>query len=90
MAMTVPAYCSRCCSTKRDRFRVEVVGRFVKQQHIRLLQQNDKVRETTFLTARQVGHIRFRIRTAQRIHGDLDFVVKLPSPCGIDGILYLP
>ena len=62
-----------------DRLRIEVVGRLVKQQHIRLLQQQTAKSHTATLTTRQNSYALIWIGTTQSIHRTLQHTVKLPA-----------
>ena len=58
------------------RFSVQVVGRFVQQQHIGLAQQEFAQSNTTFFTAGQIADFGIPFRQAQRIGGDFQFVFR--------------
>ena len=55
-----------------DRFGVEMVGRLVEQQHVRLGQQQAAERDAALLAARKRRDLRFPRRQAQRIGGDFE------------------
>ena len=58
-----------------DRFRVQVVGRLIKQKHIRLAQQEFAQSDATFFTAGQVADFCIPFRQAQRIGSDFQFML---------------
>ena len=62
-----------------DRFRVEVVGRLVKQQDVGLLDQQAGEGDATLLAARQVANLPVSRRTTQRLHCDLELVIEGPA-----------
>ena len=59
-----------------DRLGVEVVGRFVEQQHVRLLQQQPAQRDAALLAAGQLADHRVPRRQAQRVGGDFELVLE--------------
>ena len=67
-----------------DAFGIEVVGRFVQQQQIRLLQQQPAQRDAPPLAAGQRGDGGVRRRTAQRIQCDVHAPVEVPALAGVD------
>ncbi len=71
-----------------DRFRVEVVGRFVENQHVGVRQQQSAQRDTAFFTARQVFYCRVPRRQAQRVGGDIELAFEIPGARGIDFLLH--
>ena len=66
-----------------------MVGRFVEQQELRLLQQEPAQRNAPPLTAGELRHFGVIRRTAQRIHRQIDFGVEIPQPLGFDLVLEL-
>ena len=72
-----------------DTFRVQVVGRLVQQQDIRLLQQQAAQGHTAALTSREVLHRLVFGRTAQRIHGAFQFAVQIPCVRSVNDVLQL-
>ncbi len=66
---------------------VEVVGRFVEQQDIRLLQQQPGQRDAALLAAGEVVDAGVAGRAAQRVHRDLELVVECPAVDGVDFFL---
>src|SRR3546814_9421538 len=48
-------------------FSVKMVGRFVKQQNVRLFQQQTAKRDAALFTARKRSHVRIARRAAQRL-----------------------
>ena len=73
-----------------DRFGVQMVGRFVQQQHVGLAQQQPAERDPAPLAARQRGHRGLRRRAAQRIHRDRDLAVEVPRIGRLDLLLQRP
>ena len=73
----------------RHRLGVEVVGRLVEQQQIRLLEQHPAERDAALLAARQLGHVRVARRQAQRVHGDVEVPVEIPAVGRLDLLLDL-
>ncbi len=63
---------------------VEVVGRFVEQQHVGLRQQQTRQRHAAPLAARQVRHARLVGRTAQCVHRHLDAAVDVPQVARVE------
>ena len=74
----------------RDRFGVEVIGRLVQQQRIRIGQQQTAQRHASLFAARKRAHIRVARRQPQRVHGALDLVVQTPQIARINQILQPP
>ena len=72
-----------------DTFRVQVVGRLVQQQDIRLLQQQAAQGHTAALTSREVLHRLVFGRTAQRIHGAFQLAVQIPCVRSVNDVLQL-
>ncbi len=70
-----------------NRFGVEVIRRFVEQQHVRLRQQQPAQRDAAALAARQLGDVRIPGRQAQRVRRDLEFAVQFPAASGVDRVL---
>ena len=69
-----------------DRFGVQVVGRFVEQQHVRLGQQQAAQRHAALFTTGQRANLGLPGRQAQRIGGDVQQVVGvLATGSGDDG-----
>ena len=68
---------------------VQVVGRFVEQQHVRLLQQQLAKRHAAALATRQLGDIGIARRTAQGVHGDVHLAIQVPGVGGVDPLLQL-
>jgi hypothetical protein len=73
----------------RHRFRIEMVGRLIQQQHVGLLQQEPAQRHAPALAARQLGDIGVAGWAAQRIHGDVDGALQVPGIGGLDLLLEL-
>ncbi len=67
-----------------DRLGVEVVGRFVEQQHVRFAEQQAGQGDAALFTARQLGHARVVRRATQRVHGHFDAAVDVPQVTGVD------
>src|SRR5713101_5299560 len=71
------------------RFGVEMVGRFVEQQHVGLAQEQPAERHAAALAARQCLDLGLGRRAAQRVHGDLDRALEVPAVAGVDLLLQL-
>jgi hypothetical protein len=67
-----------------DRFRVEVVGGFVEQQDVGLLDQQAGQRDAALLTARKIVDGPVARRAAQRFHRDFELVVERPAIDRVD------
>ena len=65
-----------------------MVGRLVEQEHVRLLEEEPAQGHAPDLAARESGDVGIAGRTAQRVHGDLDRSVEVPSVGGLDGVLH--
>ena len=74
----------------RDRFGVEMVGRFVEQQHVGMLQKHLAERDATFFTAGQRSDHGIERRQPHGIRGDFQLTVELPQIFGVDLFLDLP
>ena len=72
-----------------DALGVEVVGRFVEQQHVGLLQQQAAQGHAAALTAREVGGFLVGWRAAQGVHGAVEARVEVPGIGGIENVLQL-
>ena len=53
-----------------DRFRVEVVRRFVEQEHVRAREEQTAERDAAFFAAREVTDLRVPGRQTERVRGD--------------------
>jgi hypothetical protein len=62
-----------------DALRVQVVGRLIQQQQVRLGQQQPAQRHPAPLAAGQHGHLRVRGRASQRVHRLVDPAVQVPG-----------
>ncbi len=71
----------------RHRFGVEMVGRLVQQQQLRLIEQQLAQRNAAALAARKLGHIGIVGRAAQRVHRLVDLAVEIPEARGLDLVL---
>ena len=72
-----------------DRLGVEVVGRFVEQQHVGLLEQQAAESHATALAPREGAHLLIVGRALQGIHGTLELGVYVPGVGGVERILQL-
>ena len=63
-----------------DTFGVEVVGGFVKQQHIRLGKQKTAKRHAALLAARKIAHHRIPGRETQRVGRDFHLGLDIVRP----------
>ncbi|CAH0257964.1 hypothetical protein SRABI106_02755 [Rahnella aquatilis] len=58
-------------------FGIQVVGRFVEQQHVRLFEQQAAKCHTAAFTTGQVCHFRIPVRQTQRIGGTFELAVQV-------------
>ena len=72
-----------------NRLCIQVVGRLVEKQYIRLLQQQTAQCHTSALTSREVLHHSILVRATQCIHRTLQFRVDIPSIMRIQEFLHL-
>ena len=72
-----------------DTLGIEVVGWFVEEEYVGLLQEQAAECHTSALTSRQVGHSPVSWRTVECIHRTLQLGVDVPCVGGIDDILHL-
>jgi predicted aspartyl protease len=70
-------------------FRVQVVGRLIEQQQIRLGQQQLAQRHTAALTAGQIVDCGVAGRAAQRFHGHFHLAFQVPQVLRVDLVLKL-
>ncbi|MNQ74393.1 hypothetical protein D3C85_891480 [compost metagenome] len=70
-----------------DGFGVQVVGRFVHQQHVGLAEQQAGQSHAALFTTRQVGDFPVIRRAAQGAHGLVDAAVDVPDVAGVDLLL---
>ena len=70
-------------------FRIEVIGRLVEQQNVRLLDHEATEGHAAFFTAGQHTDLLIGRRAAQRIHGDFEFAFQLPAVRCLDLFLQL-
>ena len=70
-----------------DGFRVEVVGRLVQQQDVRLLKQQATQGHPTALSPTQLRNLLVVWRAAKSVHGNAQLGVELPRVEGIDFVL---
>ncbi len=70
-----------------DRFRVQVVGRFIKQQHVRLFQQQAAQRHTTALTTRQVADFGIPLRQTHRVSGAVELGFQIVAIVRLNHLL---
>src|SRR5690606_33601732 len=68
----------------RDRLGVQVVGRLVEQQHVRLLEENATKRDPASLTAGKRLDGGVIGREPERVHRDVDLPVQLPEALRLD------
>ncbi len=72
-----------------DALGVEMVGRLVEQEDVRLGEQQLAERHAPLLAARQLRDIGIARRAAQRVHGLLDLRVEVPQALRVDLVLQL-
>ena len=73
----------------QHRLGVEVVGRLIEEQQVRLLQQQLAQGDPALLTTREHGDLGVRRRAAQRVHRLLELGVEIPGVRGVDLLLQL-
>ena len=66
------------------RLGVEVVGRLVEQQEVRLGEEQAAQRDPAPFAARERGHVGVARRQAQGVHGDLEGALEVPGARGVD------
>ena len=71
------------------RLGVEMVGRLVEQQQLRLLQQQLAQRDPAPLAAREMGDLGVVGRADQRLHRLVDLGIEIPQALGLDLVLEL-
>ena len=71
------------------RLGIEVVGRLVEQEQVRLRQQQPAQCDAAALAAGELCHIRLVERAAQRVHRLIDLGIEIPQPLGLDLVLQL-
>ena len=70
-------------------FGVEMVGRLVEQQKVRLFEQQLAERDAAALAAREFVDRQIVRRTAERIHRLIDLRIEIPKALGLDLVLQL-
>ena len=73
----------------RHRFRVQVVGRFVEQQHVGLGQEQPAQCHAALLAAGQLADHRIPRRQAQRVGGNFELALQFPAADRVDLVLHL-
>ena len=82
-----PAVVVQVVLQPRHRFGVEVVGRLVEQQQVRLAEQQATERHPPAFAPGQRRHVGIRWGTAQSVHRDLERRVEVPRIGGVDLLL---
>ena len=72
-----------------DGFRVEMVGRLVEQQKLRLLEQQAAEGDAAALAAGEFADRGVVGRTAERLHRLIDLRIEIPKALGLDLVLQL-
>ena len=72
-----------------DRFRIEMVRRFVEEQQVRRLEQQPAERNPAPFAARQLGDVSVRRRQPQRIHREFQPRIEVPPVRRFDSVLDL-
>jgi len=67
-----------------DRFGVEMVGRFVEQQHVRPGEQQLAERDTALFTSGELADLRIPCRQAQGVGGELELAAEVGAGGGDD------
>ena len=73
----------------RHGFRIQVVGWFVEQQHVRFFQQQTAQRDAAALTTGEVADFGIPVRQAQRIGGTLQLNVQVMAVVRLDNLFQL-
>jgi hypothetical protein len=68
---------------------VEMIGRLVEQQQLRLVEQQPTERHAPPLAAGQLGHVGVVGRASQRVHRLVYLGVEVPQPLGLDLVLQI-
>ena len=71
------------------RFGIQVIGRLIEQQHVRLGQQQAAQSDAPLLAARKLADHGIPRRQAQRVGGDLELALQFPAADRVDLILHL-
>ena len=71
-----------------DRLGIEMVGRLVEQQQVRLAQEQTAERDAAALAAGQLRDIGVGGRAAERVHRDLERRVEIPGVERVDLLLH--
>ena len=71
----------------RHRFSIEMVGRLVKQQQLRLIEQQAAKCDATAFATGQFCHVSIVRRTAQRVHRLVDLAIEIPQARRLDLVL---
>ena len=71
-----------------DGFGVEMVGRLVEEQHVRLLQKQTAERHTTAFTTRKGIYLPVARRAMERIHSAVELRVDVPGISRVDDVLH--
>src|SRR5579864_1663024 len=72
-----------------DRFRIEMIGRLIEQQHVGSREQQPAQSHPAFLAARERRDAGLPRRQTQRVGRDLELALELPAARGLDGVLEL-
>ncbi len=64
--------------------RIEVVGRLIEEEQVRLGQEQPAQRDPPPFTPRERAHVGITRREPESIHGDLERAVELPRAGGVD------
>ncbi len=72
------------------RLGVEVVGRLVQQEDVRLLEEEAAQGDAALLAARQVVHHLVGGRTAEGVHREIEAAVEIPGVQGVELFLHVP
>ncbi len=70
-----------------DRFRIEVVGGLIEQQHVRLREKQATQRDTATFTTREFAYVGIPGRQAQRIGRDFKLAIDFPPTGRVNRVL---
>ena len=86
--MIVPGITLQMMFEPRYRLSVEMIGGFIEQKNVGLLQQQTAQRDAAPLAAGQDFHRGVRRRTAQRIHRHLQPRIEIPGVLMVEFLLH--
>ena len=85
-ATTVPGYSDRNRSSQATDLRVQVIGRFIEQQHVRVGQQQFAQRHAPAFAAGEPVDVRVPGRQAQGFRRDFQFAFQVMAVTGLQDV----